>query len=174
MVGIWCFRCPCHRSSVDLHFLSVFFHFIYNPRIATVCWDQNYAGAWQSAAEILIPLVTDDSLFRTDCVSQGWYAAEWILDRECYKMKRPKLPKVQNPIPLPYSTFCSSGSLREGSAVPLAFKTEACNTIHEFCLLSKPKLFPFHFFPNLRFSSKAPLGTLIVSKAPPNMYFYSF
>lgn len=59
---IWCFRCSCHRSSVDLHFLSVFFHFIYNPRIATVCWDQNYAGAWQSAAEILIPLVTEDSL----------------------------------------------------------------------------------------------------------------
>lgn len=24
-------------------------------------------------------------------------------------MKRPKLPKAQNPIPLPYSTFCSSG-----------------------------------------------------------------
>lgn len=51
-----------HRSSVDLHFLSVFFHFIYNPRIVTVCWDQNSAGARQSAAEILIPLVTDDSL----------------------------------------------------------------------------------------------------------------
>lgn len=38
-------------------------------------------------------------------------------------MKRPKLPKVQNPIPLPYSTFCSSGSLREGSAVPIAIQS---------------------------------------------------
>lgn len=89
-------------------------------------------------------------------------------------MKRPKSPKAQNPIPLPYSTFCSSGSLREGSAVPLAFKTEACNTIHKFCLLSKPKLFPFQFFQTSDSPQRPHQGPSLCPKPPKICTFIPF